>query len=1181
MSFKKFYLSLLLLSVCYSTQAATYYVDSQTGDDTWSGTVPTATATDGPWRSLSKVAATTLLPGDNVLLSCNGVWNETLKINQSGTSAAPISVGPYGASCTNQPLITGSRKIPAYAWQPHAAGVWKVQFPFSLIKNGDISSGPNGWSIFSTSNDASIDSYVTTCSAGKAAPCLNISTSKNNGLLSSTPFPLEKGATYTVNFSTFYSAKQIVPNGNLTAGTAPWTSWATTNDLRIQPGTSTCLAGRAAPCLSVVSNLSNGLLSSGNFALKQGETYTLSFATYIPTGKTIKAIVRQSGGTYKPLGLVSGSIVGNGQWQNQTLSFTANATENVARLDFEIPTASNIQLQNVSLRPTGKTVQAVIRQNGGSFQPLGLNVTTNSTENQWQDASYTFVATDSSPNARLDFDIPLNSKAEIQNIVLKKSGDTVSVSQLLDNDISFGIAHHPNAGFNAALPDTPFFKTATSSAVVLDANGKKGSSYFNTSTDLFLPAGASINAGTQVTIRDQNWNLSKVTVSSVSGNRVNITPNTTYPLYWAGLGYFFTGELWMLDSPGEWYFNSATQTLYHYPRGATPDGDIQIASNIYGIDLKGKSYVQVNGITIDGVGLGLDAQASTGISLNNLDIRNTETQGVLATGANTLLVQNSKFTRIGLEGIKAWNSANSNVLGNSFDQIGVSIDEAGKVVSVPATSVGAVVLGNVANIDNNSITNFAYIGINPGNDSIVQNNYLGNGCLLLNDCGAIYLASRDTVTNNLINGLVGNILGLPSAFYPHTVGVYSDYGGDSNIIKDNTVSFSSFGIQIHDSANDTIQNNLLYGARIKELWAHETSIAKTATGDVHGLVVDSNKIFPIISGGELRLSSTQTSLEDFGTFDRNVYSTYITPYVATEGYKNGSTKSYTLAQWQLATANGTSRNLDTSGSIGAPLNNYALGLLKSNIIPNAAFQNGLTGWSRYGSGGTSPTFVVEKCTTALINCVKVTSSTVPGNLSTPTFSVKKDYSYLLSFDVQTTSTTETINAVVRQAGPTYYNTLMPTLTGIQGTSSWKRYSVIFKATANAPTDGSVTGVSGARIDFTGISAGQSIWLANIELVPVGDVPLTKTSAIVSNTDQDPQFFDCPVSNTLLCSNFVNFVTGSKVNWPVALQPLESIVVYSQSLDFPDNDKDGIPNSQDTCPGTPLGAPINSKGCPIQ
>ena len=69
------------------------YVDSATGNDSNPGSSP-----DVAWRSLARVSAAALNPGDQVLLKRGAAWTgETLAITRSGTGASPIVIGAYGS----------------------------------------------------------------------------------------------------------------------------------------------------------------------------------------------------------------------------------------------------------------------------------------------------------------------------------------------------------------------------------------------------------------------------------------------------------------------------------------------------------------------------------------------------------------------------------------------------------------------------------------------------------------------------------------------------------------------------------------------------------------------------------------------------------------------------------------------------------------------------------------------------------------------------------------------------------------------------------------------------------------------------------------------------------------------------------------------------------------------------
>jgi 3-phytase len=81
--------------------SATYHVDAIAGQDTNAGTAPSS-----PWKTLSKATAATLKPGDRVLLARGQRFTGTLDIAESGTAAAPITVGAYGTGVA--PVIAGA-----------------------------------------------------------------------------------------------------------------------------------------------------------------------------------------------------------------------------------------------------------------------------------------------------------------------------------------------------------------------------------------------------------------------------------------------------------------------------------------------------------------------------------------------------------------------------------------------------------------------------------------------------------------------------------------------------------------------------------------------------------------------------------------------------------------------------------------------------------------------------------------------------------------------------------------------------------------------------------------------------------------------------------------------------------------------------------------------------------------
>jgi len=69
----------------------TYYIDSETGDDTRDGLTPARA-----WKTLTRVNQGEFGPGDRILLRAGGRWAGPLTPGGRGTDEAPVSIGDYG-----------------------------------------------------------------------------------------------------------------------------------------------------------------------------------------------------------------------------------------------------------------------------------------------------------------------------------------------------------------------------------------------------------------------------------------------------------------------------------------------------------------------------------------------------------------------------------------------------------------------------------------------------------------------------------------------------------------------------------------------------------------------------------------------------------------------------------------------------------------------------------------------------------------------------------------------------------------------------------------------------------------------------------------------------------------------------------------------------------------------------
>ena len=1026
------YLLLILAALCCSTaKAATYYVDAKNGNDSFSGTTTSVSATNGPWQSIAKVNAALLQPGDQVLFSCAQTWYETLKPAGNGTITAKIYFGSYPSQCANKPKISGFRSVAGYNWQPHQGNIWKTTANPNLIINGSLSTSVNNW--FRTPSDAS-QTFSANCPLS-AAGCMNFiaSTTTNNSLAISNTFPVVGNNQYAV---------------------------------------------------------------------------TLSF--YLPSDTYTYFMVRENGNSYQQLGLAQ-YIKGNGQWQTVNLKFTATKTLPNARLDIEVPNSKQIFVRYVTV------------------QELGVK---------------------SQPSTVL-FD-----------------GDPVT------------IAHHPNAGFDPARPESVFFRTTAASPTITDSTGKTATSQIM-APDLQLPTGGSIGPGTKLLLRSSDWRMDNYAVTGVGTNTIGIKPNSSYLLSKAGWGFYFYDDLWMLDSPGEWFFDEVTQTLYLWtPTNENPGARVSVATLDTAIDLTARSNLTVENLAIDGASACVNLTQSTNLTLRYLNISNIAGRAINALNSIGATIDSNRIVRTGLSAIHTHNSRNALIENNVLSQIGAFVNNTGKRISLPIVTESAIIAGPGTIIQYNSLSDIAFNGIAAPQDNVIDSNIIQRACLTLNDCAAIYLTPKSlrvTVLNNLILDVPGSTDGTPDKSSLITSGVYLDNGLSGILISGNTVKGTLNSIQIHGGSNNTITNNILYASKLSLIWQQEYSLVN---GGITGNIITGNQLFPTAPYASIKNSSVGNAA-NFATYDNNHYSIIQSPTIVTESAP-GVSSDYKLKDWQSATSNGIARNNDLNSDTPAPLPSFSLGINGADFMTNGNFANGISGWGIGGDFAPYPSKILEGCLPVSLNCIHIVAGASQAMIYSPKFAVTQGKFYRVTFDFKSTANSGFLNPTVRLAGPTQFTGLLqsnPARSSVL--DHWERHSFVFQPVANAQNPAIAN--QGARIDIGGIPAGLDFWVANMEIAPFDPgVFGAARSDMLTNTTDIYSSIDCPtqLSNPNLCLSYVTFPEGVATTWPILVPPRSGKIVFTQNLTLLDSDGDGVADSQDKCSGTTKGLGVNTKGCSL-
>jgi parallel beta-helix repeat protein len=575
------------------------------------------------------------------------------------------------------------------------------------------------------------------------------------------------------------------------------------------------------------------------------------------------------------------------------------------------------------------------------------------------------------------------------------------------------------------------------------------------------------------------------------------------------------------------------------------------------------------------------------VTVRNMIIEDVLGRGVDAAQSVTVDIGTSRFTRTGRAAISGpdigYSLNNFSIHDNMLSESGVTLN--GNVVTnLPANIVAAIQPGAGATVKGNRISGTSYAGIVPLQNSLVSDNYVENTCLVLDDCAAIYIStanSNSQIDHNTVIRVVGSKSGKPASHYTTAEGIYLDEHTSGVTVSNNTVVDAIDGILLHDASDNTIQNNTLYGNRRFHLLLQEDSNTARSAGDVHGNVISGNRFFRTDGTPSIHQNTVYSSTADAASYNSNLYFTLMSPTVAEERWSSGST-AYSFPQWQSATtSNGTPRNLD---SFGSEVNSNAIGyafynVTGSNIVPNGNLAAGMTLWSAWNE--ISPYGQTSTVSCRPGQCLKYVAGGSVGLLTSPYFTVVQGQWYRLSFDLQGSADNQSFYAgVMRGGGGTNgYESLM-TPGRYAATTGMQRYNVVFQSTKTINVNDPATLDRGARVHFSGIQPGQTITVTNVELVPISAVTASLKTNILVNPTANTAYLDCPLvgPEASSCSDFVRFTDAQPVVWPYPLAPGDSEIIYTRDSTLTDSDRDGIPDSQDTCASTLAGQSVNAKGC---
>lgn len=402
-----------------------------------------------------------------------------------------------------------------------------------------------------------------------------------------------------------------------------------------------------------------------------------------------------------------------------------------------------------------------------------------------------------------------------------------------------------------------------------------------------------------------------------------------------GSKYYVEGHPALLDTPGEWWYDRTTSRLYLWPPspGNPADQDLEISRHDIGVNLEGRSYITLDGLTVELVNDTVVKQAnywalkSHGNILRNLTLRygnhgvfvqqSVQADQPADNVTRDFVLENSEIAHIDTHGLFMspwWDGApnadtyprsgmyNTTIRGNELHHLGFGADEdnaIGVEIQFPDRLIfednhvhdiahnGVQFLWSV--IDSTKTYGFTPDEIKIG-DILVKDNLFEETCQLTTDCGALKFWGQPPNNHVFRDVLVtGNIFRDVAAWtYVAQQRVGWWQGGEQCEVKGQ----AGFGFYLDYAAGIHLYRNLAYnnsyaGVMLAGTWRDgdlvfaNNTIANSLYGfrlsgveaDTHGGNVNTQIINNLIVNNEGYGIYQCTADDNFGTLgiDHNLY----------------------------------------------------------------------------------------------------------------------------------------------------------------------------------------------------------------------------------------------------------------------------------------------------------------------
>jgi len=284
--------------------------------------------------------------------------------------------------------------------------------------------------------------------------------------------------------------------------------------------------------------------------------------------------------------------------------------------------------------------------------------------------------------------------------------------------------------------------------------------------------------------------------------------------------YRFQNALEELDSPGEWYYDKRTSTLYFWPEKDITQCEVRVpVIDSFFKTKPGAKNIVISGLTLTGChGSAIILDGAEDCVVERCTITRVGAfhgSGVSVSTGKNVRVSRNEISHTGSNGISLSGGDRKTLTGPGHVAEDNHIHHMG-VFNKNACGVGMHGVDNVTR--HNHIHHGPRMGVQmSGNNLIVEYNHMHHLCLETQDGGAIYTGGRDWISSrgskwqyNLIHDVVG--CGQSSEGLKHpwfTFGLYPDDNtGGVDIIGNIVFRVAHTPIHMHNSRDCIVENNI-------------------------------------------------------------------------------------------------------------------------------------------------------------------------------------------------------------------------------------------------------------------------------------------------------------------------------------------------------------------------------------